>query len=84
MKMSAVSEFMNRRMTLGLLASRYGFDLDPTFATEVTITSIADDIDSVRARDRCSCRPHRWIAPQQLRQARRLAHMVRCYSCVAW
>ena len=46
--MSAVSESMNRRMTLGLLASRYGFDLDPTFATEVTITSIADDIDSVR------------------------------------
>ena len=45
--MSAVSESMNRRMTLGLLASRYGFDLDPTFATEVTITSIADDIDSV-------------------------------------
>ena len=46
--MSAISESMNRRMTLGLLASRYGFDLDPTFATEVTITSIADDIDSVR------------------------------------
>lgn len=33
--MSAVSESMNRRMTLGLLASRYGFDLDPAFATEV-------------------------------------------------
>ena len=46
--MSAVSESMNRRMTLGLLASRYGFDLDPAFATEVTVTSIADDIDSVR------------------------------------
>ena len=42
--MSAISESMNRRMTLGLLASRYGFDLDPTFATEVTITSIADGI----------------------------------------
>ena len=46
--MSAVSESMNRRMTLGLLASRYGFDLDPAVATEVTVTSIADDIDSVR------------------------------------
>lgn len=44
--MSAVSESMNRRMTLGLLASRYGFDLDPAFATEVTATSIADHIDS--------------------------------------
>ena len=46
--MSAVSESMNRRMTLGLLASRYGFDLDPTSAAEVTITSIADDVESVR------------------------------------
>ena len=35
-------------MTLGLLASRYGFDLDPTSAAEVTITSIADDVESVR------------------------------------
>lgn len=46
--MSAVSESMNRRMTLGLLASRYGFDLDPTSAAEVTITSIADNVESVR------------------------------------
>ena len=47
--MSAVSESMNRRMTLGLLASRYGFDLDPAFATEVTVTSIADDGSVVHA-----------------------------------
>lgn len=46
--MSAVSESMNRRMTLGHLASQYGFDLDPSFASEVTVTSLADDIDSIR------------------------------------
>ena len=45
--MSAVSESMNKRMALGLLADRYGFDLDPASAVEVTVTSIADDIDSV-------------------------------------
>ncbi|ETY72266.1 hypothetical protein [Bifidobacterium moukalabense] len=46
--MSAVSESMNRRMTLGHLASQYGFDLDPSFASEVTVTSLADDTDSIR------------------------------------
>ena len=46
--MSAVSESMNRRMTLGHLASQYGFDLDPSFASAVTVTSLADDIDSIR------------------------------------
>ena len=64
--MSAVSESMNRRMTLGLLASRYGFDLDPTFATEVTITSIADDIDSVRPG--ALFMPSMQVDEQQLRQ----------------
>lgn len=46
--MSSVSESMNRRMTLGLLAGQYGFDLDPVSATEVTVTSAADDVESVR------------------------------------
>ena len=68
--MSAVSESMNRRMTLGLLASRYGFDLDPTFATEVTITSIADDIDSVRPGSLFM--PSAPVDVQQLRQAQTL------------
>ena len=68
--MSAVSESMNRRMTLGLLASRYGFDLDPTFATEVTITSIADDIDSVRPGSLFM--PSAPVDEQQLRQAQAL------------
>ena len=68
--MSAVSESMNRRMTLGLLASRYGFDLDPTFATEVTITSIADDIDSVRPG--ALFMPSMQVDEQQLRQVQAL------------
>lgn len=46
--MSAVSESVTQRMTLGTLAQRYGFDLAPSFAGAVTITSLADDIDSIR------------------------------------
>ncbi|HAH53015.1 MAG TPA: UDP-N-acetylmuramyl peptide synthase [Bifidobacterium sp.] len=46
--MSAVSEAMNRRMTLGMLSNRYGCEIEPPSATEVTVTSIADAIDSVR------------------------------------
>ncbi|RSX54261.1 UDP-N-acetylmuramyl peptide synthase [Bifidobacterium goeldii] len=46
--MSAVSEAVAGRMTLGDMAERYGFELDPPFASGVTVTSIADDIDSVR------------------------------------
>ena len=68
--MSAVSESMNRRMTLGLLASRYGFDLDPAFATEVTVTSIADDIDSVRPG--ALFMPSMQVDEQQLRQVQAL------------
>ena len=68
--MSVVSESMNRRMTLGLLASRYGFDLDPAFATEVTVTSIADDIDSVRPG--ALFMPSMQVDEQQLRQVQAL------------
>ncbi|KAE8128331.1 MULTISPECIES: UDP-N-acetylmuramyl peptide synthase [Bifidobacterium] len=45
--MSAVSESVGRRMTLGYLVDHYGFDLEPSFAMDVTITSLADDVDSV-------------------------------------
>ena len=45
--MSAVSEAVARRMTLGYLADTYGLELDPDFASGVTVTSIADDVDSV-------------------------------------
>ena len=73
--MSAVSESMNRRMTLGLLASRYGFDLDPAFATEVTVTSIADDIDSVRPG--ALFMPSMQVDEQQLRQVVRMVRWCR-------
>lgn len=46
--MSVVSEAVGRRVTLGYLADRYGLELDPAFAGGVTVTSMADDIESVR------------------------------------
>lgn len=46
--MSAVSESGSRRMTLGDLVERHGFELDPPFATGVTVTCLADDVQSVR------------------------------------
>lgn len=45
--MSAVSESVTQRMTLEHLAEQYGWDLRPSFAGNVTVTSLADDIDSV-------------------------------------
>ena len=45
--MSAVSESVGRRMTLGYLADHYGFGLEPSFAVDVTITALADEVDSI-------------------------------------
>ncbi|NEG54380.1 UDP-N-acetylmuramyl peptide synthase [Bifidobacterium platyrrhinorum] len=45
--MSAVSESIMQRMTLGHLVEHYGWDLVPPFAKDVTVTSLADDIASV-------------------------------------
>lgn len=45
--MSTVSEPSAQRVTLGELASQYHYDLEPSFASKVTITSLSDDIDSV-------------------------------------
>ena len=45
--MSMVSGSGACRMTLADLASRYGFELVPRFAQGVTVTSLADDVDSV-------------------------------------
>ncbi|PLS25204.1 hypothetical protein BLI708_10905 [Bifidobacterium imperatoris] len=45
--MSAVSEAISQRMTLGMLAEKYGFDIVPQFASNVTITSLSDSLDSV-------------------------------------
>lgn len=46
--MSALSESISQRMTLGYLRSRYGLKLVPNYAEEVTITSFVDDLASVR------------------------------------
>ena len=46
--MSAVSEAGSQRMTLGALAQRYGFDPEPDTIANVTVTSLADDVESVK------------------------------------
>ncbi|KFI45606.1 hypothetical protein GA0061078_1152 [Bifidobacterium bohemicum] len=45
--MSAVGESFSRRVTLDYIATHYGFELDPEFAKDVTVTSIADRPESV-------------------------------------
>ena len=45
--MSTVGGSAAHRITLGYLAERYGLSLLPTFASNVTITSLADDLDSI-------------------------------------
>lgn len=45
--MSVVSEPSAQRVTLGELAKQYGCVLDPEFATNVTVTSLADTVESV-------------------------------------
>ncbi|MBW3091897.1 UDP-N-acetylmuramyl peptide synthase [Bifidobacterium sp. 82T10] len=45
--MSSVSEAVARRMTLGYMTDHYGCELEPPFAANVTVTSLADDVDSV-------------------------------------
>lgn len=45
--MSAVNESIMQRTTLGQLTEHYGWDLVPSFATSVTITSLANDVESV-------------------------------------
>lgn len=45
--MSAVNESIMQRTTLGQLVEHYGWDLVPSFASSVTITSLASDVESV-------------------------------------
>lgn len=45
--MSAISETTSQRLTLGMLEDRYGFSLVPGFARDVTVTSLANDVESV-------------------------------------
>ena len=43
-----MGESAAHRITLGYLTEHYGFDLQPAFASNVTITSLADDVASIR------------------------------------
>lgn len=45
--MSAISESVSQRLTLQMLVDRYGFALQPSFAGDVTITALANDVASV-------------------------------------
>jgi UDP-N-acetylmuramyl tripeptide synthase len=46
--MTALGESIAQRMTLGYLCSQYGLRVSPRFAEPVTVTSLADDVDSIR------------------------------------
>lgn len=46
--MSVVTEAVGLRMTLGDICTRFGFELVPAFADGVTITSLSDDIESIK------------------------------------
>lgn len=46
--MSSISESVSQRTTLGYLEEHYGFRLEPSYATMVTVTSMANDIASIR------------------------------------
>lgn len=46
--MSALSEAISQRMTLGDLRSHYGLTIVPSFAEDVTVTSLVTDLGSVR------------------------------------
>lgn len=66
--MSAVGESVGRRMTLGYLTSHYGYDLQPSFASNVTITAVADDMASVRPG--CLYAPTGSVDVRRLEEAR--------------
>ncbi|MFT8926825.1 MAG: UDP-N-acetylmuramyl peptide synthase [Bifidobacterium sp.] len=46
--MSSLGETMSQRMTLGYLGNHYGLAIRPRFCEPVTVTSLADDAQSVR------------------------------------
>lgn len=46
--MNAVDEYSRVRVTLGFAAKNYGFEVVPSFAAGVTITSLAHDVRQVR------------------------------------
>ncbi|MBW3081533.1 UDP-N-acetylmuramyl peptide synthase [Bifidobacterium saguinibicoloris] len=67
--MSAVNESIMQRMTLGHIVEHYGWSLVPPFATDVTVTSLADDPSSVVPGALYYSRDD--VDVEQLRQVRR-------------
>lgn len=66
--MNAVDEFSRTRVTLGFAAEQYGFEVIPSFASGITITSLACDVRNVKPG--CLFIPANRVDKRQLEAAR--------------
>lgn len=66
--MNAVDEFSRTRVTLGFAAQQYGFEVIPSFASGITITSLACDVRNVKPG--CLFVPANRVDKRQLEAAR--------------
>lgn len=66
--MNAVDEFSRTRVTLGFAAEQYGFEVIPSFASGITITSLVCDVRNVRPG--CLFVPANRVDKRQLEAAR--------------
>lgn len=66
--MNAVDEFSRTRVTLGFAAQQYGFEVIPSFASGITITSLACDVRNVKPG--CLFIPANRVDKRQLETAR--------------
>ena len=66
--MNAVDEFSRTRVTLGFAAQQYGFEVIPSFASGITITSLACDVRNVKPG--CLFIPANRVDKRQLEAAR--------------
>lgn len=66
--MNAVDEFSRTRVTLGFAAQQYGFEVIPSFAAGITITSLACDVRNVKPG--CLFIPANRVDKRQLEAAR--------------
>lgn len=66
--MNAVDEFSRTRVTLGFAAQQYGFEVIPSFASGITITSLVCDVRNVKPG--CLFVPANRVDKRQLEAAR--------------
>lgn len=66
--MNAVDEFSRTRVTLGFAAEQYGFEVIPSFASGITITSLVCDVRNVKPG--CLFVPANRVDKRQLEAAR--------------